>query len=118
MSGRYQIRVFESAAKDGATMAGAILTPVAYTFSIYADSCDQAEKSIRKDIGKGKLSRGRIYQLLPVLGNGELARSLAVSLDGSFDRVFLDPAAGPYSELRRVRPCNFAVATAQSVAMP
>jgi hypothetical protein len=103
MSCRYQVRVFESTAKDGATAAGSILAPLAYTFSVYADSGEHAEKSIRKDIGKGKLARGRVYQILPLLGNAELTRSLAVAVDGSFDRVFLDPAAGPYSELRRIR---------------
>jgi hypothetical protein len=28
---------------------------------------------------------------------------VAASLDGSFERVFLDPAAGLYSDTRRVR---------------
>lgn len=103
MSCRYQVRVFESTQKDGATAAGTIIAPLAQTFSIYAYSGEEAEKSIRKDIAKGKLARGKIYQILPLLGNAELTRSLAVGLEGSFDRVFLDPAAGPYSEFRRIR---------------
>jgi hypothetical protein len=103
MSCRYQIRIFESAGKDGATSAGTIMAPVAQTFSVYVYSAEEAEKSIRKDIARGKLARGRVYQILPLLGNAELTRSLAVALDGSFHRVFLDPEAGPYSEFRRVR---------------
>jgi hypothetical protein len=103
MSCRYQIRVFESTQKDGATMAGTIMAPLAQTFSVYAYSGEEAEKSIRKDIATGKLARGKVYQVLPLIGNAELTRSLAVGLDGSFERVFLDPAAGPYSEFRRVR---------------
>jgi len=103
MSCRYQVRVFESTQKDGATAAGTIIAPLAQTFSVYAYSGEEAEKSIRKDIDKGKLARGKVYQILPLLGNAELTRSLAVGLEGSFDRVFLDPAAGPYSEFRRIR---------------
>jgi hypothetical protein len=104
MSGRYQVRVFESSAKDGGTAAGTILVPTVHTFSIYADSGEEAEKSIHRDIKKGKLSCGKVYQIWPLLGSAEFTRSLAVSMDGSCDRVFLDPAAGPYSELRRLRP--------------
>ncbi|HTU45650.1 MAG TPA: hypothetical protein VMF91_11345 [Bryobacteraceae bacterium] len=103
MSCRYQIRVFESTQKDGATAAGTIIAPIAQTFSVYAHSGEEAEKSIRKDIDKGKLARGKVYQILPLLGNAEFTRSLAAGLEGSFDRVFLDPAAGPYSEFRRIR---------------
>ncbi|HEX3684412.1 MAG TPA: hypothetical protein VHU83_17890 [Bryobacteraceae bacterium] len=103
MSCRYQVRIFESAGKDGATSVGTIMAPVAQTFSVYVYSAEEAEKSIRKDIAKGKLARGRVYQILPLIGNAELTRSLAVALDGSFQRVFLDPEAGPYSEFRRVR---------------
>lgn len=60
MSCRYQVRVFESTQKDGSTSAGTIVTPLAHTFSIYAYSGEEAEKSIRKDIAKGKLTRGKI----------------------------------------------------------
>lgn len=103
MSCRYQVRIFESTEKDGATSPGTIMAPVTQTFSVYVHSAEEAEKSISKDIAKGKLARGRVYQVLPLLGNAELTRSLAVGLDGSFHRVFLDPAAGPYSEFRRIR---------------
>jgi hypothetical protein len=103
MSCRYQIRVFESMEKDGVTSAGTVVAPLSFTFSIYGYSAAEAEKQIRKDVGKGKLSRGKVYQILPVIGGGELARSVAVAADGSFAHVFLDPAAGPYSEFRRIR---------------
>lgn len=103
MSCRYQIRVFESTEKNGATSGGTIVGPTAQTFSVYAYSGDEAERTIRKNVAKGKLALGKVYQILPLLGNAELTRSLAVALDGRFDHVFLDPAAGPYSEFRRVR---------------
>ena len=106
MSCRYQIRVFESTEKDGATAAGTIVVPVSLTFSVYAYSGEEAERSIRKDIAKGKLAGGKVYQICPLLGNAELTRSVAVTLDGSFDRVFLDPATGPYSAYRRIRLPN------------
>ena len=112
MSGRYQVRMFESMEKDGATAAGTVLTPMAQTFSVYAESADEADKLIRRDITTGKRPRGKVYQILPVLGNAEFARSLAVSTEGSFDRVFLDPASGPYSEFRRIRLAEIATEAA------
>lgn len=117
MSCRYQIRVFESRSQDGATSAGTIVGPTALTLGVYAYSGEEAEKSIQKDIAKGKLARGRIYQILPVLGNFELTRSLAVALDGSSERVFLDPANGPYSEFRRIRLPQPAPATEAEAAV-
>lgn len=103
MSCRYQVRVFESASKDGATTAGTLVSPTALMLSVYAYSGDEAEKSIRKDIAKGKLAAGRVYQIMPALYNFELVRSIAIALDGSCQRVFLDPASGPYCEFRRIR---------------
>ena len=103
MSCRYQVRIFESTQKDGATSAGTIVAPVSQPLSIYAYSGEDAEKCIRKDVAKGKLARGKVYQILPLIGNAELTRSLAVAIDGSFERVFLDPATGLYSEFRRIR---------------
>lgn len=103
MSCRYQVRIFESLEKDGATSAGTVLAPAAFTFSVYAYSGEEAEKQIRKDVAKGKLSRGKVYQILPAIGGGEFTRSLAVAEDGSSGHVFLDPAAGPFSEFRRIR---------------
>ena len=106
MSCRYQIRVFESTSQDGATAVGTTVTPTVQTFSVYAYSVEEAEKSIRKKIAKGTLTRGKVYQIWPFLGNGEFTRSVAIGLDDSCERVFLDPASGPFSELRRIRVGN------------
>lgn len=102
MSGRYQIRVFESLEKDGATASGTELQPVSFTFSLYADSVDHAELILRKEVERGKHARGRVYQICPAAAYG-IMRSVAAALDGSFFHVFMDPAAGPFSELRRIR---------------
>lgn len=102
MTGRYQIRVFESQAKDGATASGTVLEPTVDTLSIYAESLEEAQLSLSKEIDKGKRPRGKVYQIIPPLGNG-IIRSLAAALDGSFFHVFMDPFAGPYSDLRRLR---------------
>ena len=110
MSSRYQIRVFESTAKDGATTAGTVVGPTVQTFSIYGYSGDEAVTSIRRDVAKGKLAKGKVYQICPLFGNPELIRSLAVGLDGNCVRVFLDPASGLYGELRRIRLPREAVA--------
>ena len=117
MSCRYQVRVFESVEKDGATEVGTTVTPTIQTFSIYAYSADEVEMSIRKSIAKGQLGRGRVYQIWPLLGNGEFTRSLAIGLDGAYERVFLDPAAGPFSELRRIRPSRPAPTGETATAM-
>jgi hypothetical protein len=103
MSCRYQVRIFESTSKDGATSAGTLVSPTALTLSVYAYSGDEAEKSIRKDIAKGKLSAGRVYQIMPARYDFGMVRSVAIGLDGSCRRVYLDPASGPYCEFRRIR---------------
>lgn len=101
MGGRYQMRVFESVAQDGSITPGTLFQPHAYCFSVYAESSNEAERLLRRDIERGKHPRGRVYQICPPLGNG-LIRSVAASLDGSFFHVFMDPD-GPYSDLRRLR---------------
>lgn len=103
MSCRYQVRIFESVAHDDATSAGTTVMPTSHTFSVYAHSAEEAEKTICKGIMAKKLSPGRVYQIWPFLGNGEFTRSIAIARDGALQRVFLDPATGPYSELRRIR---------------
>lgn len=108
MSKKYSIRIYESRKKDGMTCAGTVVEPLEISLSIYADSGDGAELQLRKDVEAGKLLSGRIYQICPSLSVPELIRSMAASLDGSFERVFLDPAAGLYSEARRVRLPDFA----------
>jgi hypothetical protein len=119
MSFRYQIRIFESTEKDGATAPGTIVTPISRTLSMYAYSAEEAEKSLRRDIEKKKLPRGKVYQICPVLLNGELIRSFGADLNGSFQHVFLDPAAGPYDELRAIRlPRPVGEATESESAAP
>jgi hypothetical protein len=110
MSCRYQVRVFESVAQDGATGVGTTVRPTVQTFSVYAYSAEEAEKAICKGVANGKLSSGRVYQIWPFLGNGEFTRSLAIATDGSSQRVWLDPAAGPFSEVRRIRVAHAAAA--------
>jgi hypothetical protein len=105
LSGRYQVRIFESFENDGATVAGTILTPTPLTFILYADSAEEAEILLHKQIAKGKRSPGKVYQICSFLSQ-ELTRSVAVALDGSFHHVFLDPASGPFSEMRRLRLPN------------
>ena len=102
MNGRYQVRIFESIEKNAATADGTFLKQVSLSFMLYADSVEQAEILLHKDIGKGKRARGKVYQITPVQGQG-FTRSIAAGLDGSFQHVFLDPAYGPYSEMRRLR---------------
>jgi hypothetical protein len=103
MNHRYCVRVYESREKNGTTCAGTVVVPVEAFVSIYADSGDLAERKLRVEVESGRLPTGRIYQICPSLAVPELIRSVAASLDGSFERVFLDPAAGLYSEARRVR---------------
>lgn len=103
MSNRYIVRIYEDIDKRGSTCQGTILTPLTREMSIYANSADETERRLRKDIVSGGLPAGRVYQICPWLANPEPIRSVAASLDGSFQRVFLDPAAGLYSEQRRVR---------------
>lgn len=102
-SQRYRIRVYESGDRDGATGEGTIVIPLERSFTINAYSGEEAEGLVRRDVLQGKLARGKVYQLCPWLGNPEFIRSLAAALDGSFERVFLDPASGIYAELRRIR---------------
>ena len=113
MNDRYCVRVYESREKDGMTCAGTVVVPVDTFVSIYADSGELAEMKLRKEVESGRLPSGRVYQICPSLAVPELIRSVAASLDGSFERVFLDPAAGLYSEARRVRLADFSHAHRQ-----
>ncbi len=97
------IRTYEDREKNGATIPGTIVEPVTRELSLYAYSADEAEKKLCSDIVSGKLPAGRVYQICPWMANPEMIRSFAASLDGSFQRVFLDPAAGLYGEYRRIR---------------
>jgi len=97
------IRIYEDADQNGATTSGTVIAPINRDLSVYAYSADEAEKKLRSDIESGKLPAGKVYQICPWFANPELIRSVAASLDGSFQRVFLDPATGLYGELRRIR---------------
>ncbi len=103
MSHRYMIRIYEDCDNNGATGVGTVTQLVNREMCIYAYSADETEKKLRADVAAGKLPAGRVYQICPWMANLELIRSFAASLDGSFQRVFLDPAAGLYSEFRQVR---------------
>ena len=103
MSERYRIRVYESADGDHAVSAGTVVAPIERSFTVYAYSAEEAEASVRADVGRGKLASGKVYQVCPWLGNPELIRSIAASQEGSFERVFLDPAFGLYGGFRRIR---------------
>jgi len=97
------IRIFEDRERKGATDPGTEVVPVTQELSIYADSADEAEKRLRQDVANGKYAAGRVYQICPWMANIEMIRSVAAGLDGSFHRVFLDPAAGLYGAERRIR---------------
>ena len=103
MGYRYMIRTFQDANGRDSIQSGTIVSLVPREFSIYAESAHEAERQLRTDIMRGALPGGRVYQICPSLGSPELIRSMAASIDGSFARVFLDPAAGLYSDLRRIR---------------
>src|SRR5579875_1321392 len=103
MSLRYMIRMFQDKDRTGNTLPGTIVQPVELPMSIYANSAEEAENKLRIDVASGKLPAGRVYQICPWVGNPELIRSIAISLEGNWGRVFLDPASGPYGYLRRIR---------------
>lgn len=101
--GRYIIRQFSDQEQNNATVPGTIVEPVDIQMSFYEDSADDAEKKLHSEITKGKLPKGRVYQICPSMGSFEPIRSCAVDAEGSAHRVFLDPVNGLYGELRRIR---------------
>ena len=103
MSQRYVIRMYESTGKDGQTCAGTVVEPMNTHLSQYGYSAQDVENSLKRDVASGKLPSGKVYQICPCFGNVELIRSVAASTDGTFGRIFLDPASGLYGELRRIR---------------
>ena len=103
MSHKYTIRIWEDFNKTGATSPGTIVEPVKRELSFYADSAEEIEQRVRKDVLAGNIPRGRVYQICGSSSDAGLIRSFAASLDGSFQRVFLDPAEGLYGESRRIR---------------
>jgi hypothetical protein len=103
MSNRYKIRMYESGDGDGCVVAGTIVVPIDRSFSVFAETADEAERKIQKDVVGKKLAGGRVYQICPQVGNAELIRSVAISESCEVQRIFLDPAKGLYSEFRRIR---------------
>lgn len=108
------VRMYEAKDQSGSTASGTLVVPVDRAISIYASSSEEAELALHRDVWNKKLPSGKVYQLCPWVGNFELIRSISFDLDGVSARVFLDPASGPYGELRRIRsPRGEAAAEAQ-----
>ena len=103
MSNGYKVRVYESREENGALSLGTVVQPLDPSFTLSADSADEATNWIRTNVLRSRLPSSRIYQICPMIGNPEPIRSVAAGLDGSFSRVFLDPASELSGELRRVR---------------
>jgi hypothetical protein len=101
--GRYIIRVFADPEQNGVTLPGTVVKPLNIPLSFYVDSADEAEKKLNQDVRSGKLANGRVYQICPSMGSFEPIRTCAIALDGSAQRVFLDPVDGLYGETRRIR---------------
>jgi hypothetical protein len=95
--------MFEAVDKQVSISSDNELQPVNLPLSIYCETAEEAEAKIRLKVSKGELKRNRAYQICPSVGNEELTRSIAAFPDGSFARVFLDPASGLYAANRRLR---------------
>jgi hypothetical protein len=106
MSCRYLIRIFRSEIEDDSIRPGTVVTPTDRTLCVYGSSADEVERILLQDVQKGKLPAGRVYQICPQIGRPELIRSVAITTDMNLERVFLDPVAGLYSALRRIRSAN------------
>jgi hypothetical protein len=100
---RYIVRLFTDVDETNSTAPGTLVRPQELQISFYTESADEAEKRLHREAREGKLPRGRIYQICPPFGNFEPIRTCAVSLNGSTQRVFLDPVDGLYGETRRIR---------------
>ena len=103
MNHRYKIRMYESGDGDGSIADGTIILAVDRGFSLDANSADDAERTIRKDVAAGKLELGRVYEISPTAGDSELTRAIAFSPDSNARRVTFEAAKGMYSEFRRLR---------------
>jgi hypothetical protein len=103
MSNGYKVRVYESCGGEGAICPGTVVQPMDPSFTVPADSAEDATDWIWSNVLLRRLLSSRIYQICPMMGSSEPIRSVAIGLDGSFVRVLLDPVFGHYGELRRVR---------------
>ena len=95
--------MFQSCKNDDETEPGTLVEIVERHLSTYASSADEAESALKRDVQSGKLPKGKVYQICPSLANTELIRSISAGKDGTFARVFLDPASGLYGTQRRIR---------------
>src|SRR4051812_24012993 len=100
MSNTYSVRIYESADGRNSTSAETIVALSAHILTFYAYTAGEVETSICNGVLNGTLAFGKVYQICPCFGNSELVRSIAVLSDGSFARVFLDPAQESYGEFR------------------
>jgi hypothetical protein len=103
ISNSYNVRIYESSDGKGSTSAGTTVALSVRTFNIYAETAGEVESTIRRRVLAGVLSFGKVYQICPGFGNPEFIRSIAVLSDGSFERVFLDPAPESHGEFRCIR---------------
>lgn len=103
MSNEYKLRVYESCAGDGAISSGTVVQLVDPTFTLSADSAQQAAEWISTNVLLSRFLGNRISQICPMMSNAEPTRSVAISLNGSSIRVSLNSASGQCGELRRVR---------------
>lgn len=103
MKRRYKVRLHESGDHDGEVTSGTIVQHIGGSTTIEARSIEEAERSVREQVGRGMLGRGCVYQICPPPGGVEDLRSLAVALDGQFQDCQLETAHGLYSEFRRIR---------------
>jgi hypothetical protein len=103
LSTRYKIRIYESGEGDGAITDGEIVRSVARSFSVEAYTMEDVRSKLCQDVAVKKMDGGKIYQICPPAGNAQLSCNLAIDQVGLGTQVFLDPAAGLYSEFRRIR---------------
>jgi len=100
--------MYESGDGDGSIEAGTIVMAVDRGFTLDAASTEDAEQKLRKDVVAGKLSGGRVYEISPATGNGELIRTVAFCDCQSVksQQIVFEPAKGLYSRFKRLRYVN------------
>ena len=110
MTRRYKVLGHESGDRDGAVEAGTIVVHIGGSTTVEAQSIDDVEAGIRKQVAARTLSAGCVYQILPPQDGTESLRALAVALDGNFRPCSLETGKGIYSEFRRIRYADFVTA--------
>lgn len=102
MTRRYRILEHESGDRDGGTEEGTIVLHIGGSTAIEAQSIEDAEEAVRRQVSSNKRHKGCVYQILPPAGSTESLRALAVALSGEFRSCSLDKGSGLYSEFRRI----------------